>query len=94
MNERECWYRRVDGGPYSSDRVARRREYYPHMLYPAARYAVDVTIVVSTNNNSRIRKDNTCKLLGRAGDEYDFEPMRFDPAVDLVATARSHGADA
>lgn len=69
-------------------------QYYPHTLYSAARYDIDVTIVVSNNSNYRILKDNTLKLLGGTEDEYDFEPMEFEPAVDLVANARSHGADA
>lgn len=55
---------------------------------------VDTTIVVSNNSNYRILKHNTFKLLGGTEDEYDFEPMEFELAIDLVANARSHGADA
>ncbi|SDQ63533.1 thiamine pyrophosphate-binding protein [Natronobacterium texcoconense] len=68
--------------------------YYPHAIYSAARYDLDLTVVVSDNRNYRILKDNTLKLLGGEEADYEFVGMDFDPAIDLVQNAESHGARA
>ncbi|WP_137291721.1 thiamine pyrophosphate-binding protein [Natronorubrum halophilum] len=68
--------------------------YYPHSIYSAARHDVDLTVVISDNRNYRILKDNTLKLMGGEEDDYGFLGMDFDPAVDLVTNAESHGARA
>ncbi|MDL5361589.1 thiamine pyrophosphate-binding protein [Halalkalicoccus sp. NIPERK01] len=68
--------------------------YYPHTLYSAARHGVDLTVVIADNRNYRILKDNTIKLFGGSDDDYDYVGMDFDPPVDLVANAESHGAEA
>ncbi|QCS42534.1 thiamine pyrophosphate-binding protein [Natrinema versiforme] len=69
-------------------------QYYPHSIYSAARYDLDLTVVISDNRNYRILKDNTLKIMGGEEDDYDFVGMDFDPAVDLVKNAESHGARA
>ncbi|MFC6942248.1 thiamine pyrophosphate-binding protein [Salinirubellus sp. GCM10025818] len=66
--------------------------YYPQSLYTAARYDVDLTVVVPDNRNYRILKDNTLRLFGGEEDDYDFVGMDFDPPVDIPANAESHGA--
>ncbi|GAA0252069.1 thiamine pyrophosphate-binding protein [Haladaptatus pallidirubidus] len=66
--------------------------YYPHSLYSAARYDVDVTVVVSDNRNYRILKDNTIGLFGGEDDDHEFVGMDFDPPVDIPKNAESHGA--
>ncbi|WP_132060012.1 thiamine pyrophosphate-binding protein [Halorussus amylolyticus] len=66
--------------------------YYPHSLYSAARYDVDLTVVVSDNRNYRILKDNTLKLFGGEDDDYDYVGMDFEPPVDIPKNAESHGA--
>ncbi|WP_435153076.1 thiamine pyrophosphate-binding protein [Haladaptatus sp. DFWS20] len=66
--------------------------YYPHSLYSAARYDVDMTVVVSDNRNYRILKDNTKKLFGGEDDDHEFVGMDFDPPVDIPKNAESHGA--
>ena len=66
--------------------------YYPQSLYTAARYDVDLTVVVPDNRNYRILKDNTLRLFGGEEAEYDFVGMDFEPPVDLAANALSHGA--
>jgi benzoylformate decarboxylase len=68
--------------------------YYPHSLYTAARYDLDLTVVVPDNRNYRILKDNTAALMGGDTDDYEYVGMDFDPPVDIVANAKSHGADA
>ncbi|WP_440771214.1 thiamine pyrophosphate-binding protein [Natronorubrum sp. DTA28] len=68
--------------------------YYPHSIYSAARHDVDLTVVISDNRNYRILKDNTLKLMGGEEADYEFTAMDFDPAVDLVKNAESHGARA
>ena len=68
--------------------------YYPHSIYSAARHDVDLTVVISDNRNYRILKDNTLDLMGGEEADYDFVAMDFDPAVDLVKNAESHGARA
>ena len=68
--------------------------YYPHTLYTAARYDLDMTVVVSDNRNYRILKDNTAKLMGGSTEDYEFVGMDFEPPVDLVKNAESHGATA
>ncbi|MXV62792.1 thiamine pyrophosphate-binding protein [Natronorubrum sp. JWXQ-INN-674] len=68
--------------------------YYPHSIYSAARHDVDLTVVISDNRNYRILKDNTLKLMGGDEADYEFAGMDFDPAVDLVTNAQSHGARA
>ncbi len=69
--------------------------YYPHSLYSAARYDVDLTVVVSDNRNYRILKNNAAGLFGGdAGenDDYGMPGMDFEPAVDVPKNAESHGA--
>ena len=66
--------------------------YYPNALYSAARYDLDVTVVVADNRNYRILKDNTMALLGGEEDDYEFVGMDFDPGVDIPANAESNGA--
>jgi benzoylformate decarboxylase len=68
--------------------------YYPHSLYSAARHDVDLTVVIPDNRNYRILKDNTLNMLGGEEGEYDFVGMDFEPPVDIVANAKSHGAEA
>ncbi|NHN47853.1 thiamine pyrophosphate-binding protein [Halostella sp. JP-L12] len=68
--------------------------YYPQTLYSAARHGVDLTVVVPDNRNYRILKDNTLDLLGGEEADHDFVGMDFDPPVDLVKNAESHGAAA
>ena len=65
--------------------------YYPHAMYTAAREDVDLTVVIPDNRNYRILKDNTLDVMGGEEDDYEFIGMDFDPPVDLVANARSHG---
>ncbi|MFA9426968.1 thiamine pyrophosphate-binding protein [Natronorubrum sp. A-ect3] len=68
--------------------------YYPHSIYSAARHGVDLTVVISDNRNYRILKDNTLKLMGGEEDDYAFTGIDFEPAVDFVQNAKSHGARA
>ncbi|WP_458189807.1 thiamine pyrophosphate-binding protein [Haladaptatus sp. NG-WS-4] len=66
--------------------------YYPHTLYSAARYDVDLTVVIPDNRNYRILKDNTIKLFGGTDDDHEFVGMDFEPPVDIPKNAESHGA--
>jgi benzoylformate decarboxylase len=66
--------------------------YYPQSLYTAARYDLDLTVVVPDNRNYRILKDGMLDIYGGTDADYDYVGMDFDPAVDLVANAESHGA--
>ncbi|MFC5969793.1 thiamine pyrophosphate-binding protein [Halomarina salina] len=68
--------------------------YYPHSLYSAARYDLDLTVVVPDNRNYRILKDNTNAIFGGDDEDHTFVGMDFDPPVDIPANARSHGASA
>ena len=68
--------------------------YYPQTLYSAARHGVDLTVIVANNRNYRILKDNTLRMLGGEESDYDFTGMDFEPAVDFVKNAESHGASA
>ena len=67
--------------------------YYPHALYTAARHDLDLTVVISDNRNYRILKNNTANIYGGEAEDYDYTGMDFEPPVDLVANAESHGAD-
>ncbi|WP_135820931.1 thiamine pyrophosphate-binding protein [Halostella litorea] len=67
--------------------------YYPQAVYSAARHDLDLTVVVSDNRNYRILKDNAADLLGDDAAE-SLVGVDFDPAVDLVKNAESHGATA
>ena len=67
--------------------------YYPHTLYTAARYDVDLAVVVSDNRNYRILKDNTLALMGGEEADHEFVGMDFEPPVDIPANAESHGAE-
>jgi benzoylformate decarboxylase len=69
-------------------------QYYPHAIYSAARYDLELTVVISDNRNYRILKDNALELMGGQEDDYEFVGMDFDPPVDLVKNAESHGARA
>ena len=66
--------------------------YYPHSLYTAARYDLDLTVVIPDNRNYRILKDNTLDLLGGDETDYDWTDMEFAPPVDIPTNAESHGA--
>ncbi|QCJ46050.1 thiamine pyrophosphate-binding protein [Haloprofundus sp. MHR1] len=66
--------------------------YYPQTLYTAARYDLDLTVVVSDNRNYRILKDNALGLFGGDEGDYEFVGMDFDPPVDIPKNAESHGA--
>jgi len=66
--------------------------YYPQAMYSAARYDLDLTVVVPDNRNYRILKDGMLDIYGGTDDDYDYVGMDFDPGVDLVANAKSHGA--
>ena len=66
--------------------------YYPNTLYTAARYDVDLTVVVPDNRNYRILKDNTNTMLGGTDEDHEFVGMDFDPHVDIPKNAESHGA--
>ena len=68
--------------------------YYPHAVYSAARYDLDLTVVISDNRNYRILKNNTANIYGGDAEDYDYVGMDFDPPVDLVKNAESHGATA
>jgi benzoylformate decarboxylase len=67
--------------------------YYPHSLYTAARYDLDLAVVIPDNRNYRILKDNTLQLFGGEERDHEFVGMDFDPAVDVVKNAESHGAE-
>jgi benzoylformate decarboxylase len=66
--------------------------YYPHTLYTAARYGLDLTVVVADNRNYRILKDNALAMFGGEETDHEFLGTDFDPPVDLPANAESHGA--
>jgi benzoylformate decarboxylase len=66
--------------------------YYPHAMYAAARLGVDLTVVVPDNRGYRILKENVASIYGGDVDDHEYVGMEFDPAVDLVANAESHGA--
>jgi benzoylformate decarboxylase len=65
--------------------------YYPHAMYTAARNDLDLTVVIPDNRNYRILKDNTLDVMGGEETDYDFVGMEFDPPVDIVGNAESHG---
>jgi benzoylformate decarboxylase len=65
--------------------------YYPHALYTAARYDVDLTVVVPDNRNYRILKSNYERFFD--GDRVEeFDILNFDPPVDIPTNAESLGA--
>jgi benzoylformate decarboxylase len=66
--------------------------YYPHTIYSAARLGVDLTVVISDNRNYRILKNNTANIMGGEPEDYEYAGMDFEPPVDLVKNAESHGA--
>jgi benzoylformate decarboxylase len=68
--------------------------YYPHAIHTTARHGIDLAVVIADNRNYRILKDNTVKLFGGTVDDHEYVGMDFDPPVDLVANAQSHGAEA
>jgi benzoylformate decarboxylase len=67
--------------------------YYPHSVYTARRYGLDLTIIVSNNRNYRILKENTIDILGGQEEDYSFHHYDFDPAVKIDANADSHGVN-
>ncbi|MFB6071202.1 MAG: thiamine pyrophosphate-binding protein [Halanaeroarchaeum sp.] len=66
--------------------------YYPNAMYTAARYDLDVTVVVPDNRNYRILKDNAASLFDEPADDVDLAGVDFEPPVDIPANAESHGA--
>lgn len=68
--------------------------YYPQTVYSAKRYGLDLTVVVPDNRNYRILKDGMLSIYGGTDSDYEYPGMDFDPGVDIVANARSHGVNA
>ncbi|MFB6353126.1 MAG: thiamine pyrophosphate-binding protein [Halobacteriales archaeon] len=66
--------------------------YYPHALYSAARYGVDLAVVIPDNRNYRILKDNAADLFDDDAAAESLVGVDIDPPVDLPANAESHGA--
>jgi benzoylformate decarboxylase len=66
--------------------------YYPQSVYTAVREGLDVTFVVPNNDGYTILRDNTDELLGEEGASYTA--TRFEPPVDVAASARAYGAEA
>jgi benzoylformate decarboxylase len=66
--------------------------YYPQSLYTAARYDLDLTVVVPDNRNYRILTDNAVDVLDREEADLDIPGLHFDPPVDIPTNAESHGA--
>jgi benzoylformate decarboxylase len=66
--------------------------YYPQTLYTAARYDVDLAVVVPDNRNYRILKDNAADLMDVDADAPGISGLDFEPAVDIPTNAESHGA--
>jgi benzoylformate decarboxylase len=66
--------------------------YYPQTLYTAARYDLDLTVVIPDNRNYRILKDGMLNIFGGTDDDHEYIGMDFDPGVNLVQNAESHGA--
>ncbi|MFC4540586.1 thiamine pyrophosphate-binding protein [Halosolutus amylolyticus] len=66
--------------------------YYPQAMYSAARYDLDLTVVVPDNRNYRILKDGMLTIYGGTDEDHEYVGMDFEPGVDLVANAESHGA--
>ena len=68
--------------------------YYPQAIYSAVRHDVDLTVVVADNQNYRILKDNTLRVLGGEEPDHDFDAMDFDPPAAIADGAESYGATA
>jgi benzoylformate decarboxylase len=68
--------------------------YYPQTLYSAARYDLDLTVVVPNNRNYRILKDGMLEIYGGTDADHEYIGMDFEPAVDIVENAQSHGVAA
>ena len=51
-------------------------------------------MVVPDNRTYRILKDGMLDIYGGSDEDYDYVGMDFDPGVDLVQNAQSHGATA
>ena len=68
--------------------------YYPNAIYTAARHDLDLTVVIADNRNYRILKDNTMRIFGGEETDHAFVATEFEPPVDLVRNAESHGASA
>lgn len=67
--------------------------YYPHTIYTAARYDVDLTVVVPDNRNYRVLKENAARVLGGTPADHDHPDMNFVPPIDIPMNARSQGAE-
>lgn len=68
--------------------------YYPQAIYTAVRYDLDLTIVIPNNRNYRVLKQNATRLFGGDAEDHEYDGMDFDPPIDFVANAKSHGAHA
>ena len=66
--------------------------YYPQSVYTAVREELNVTFVVPNNDGYTILRDNTDELLGE--EDASYTATRFEPPVDVPASARAYGATA
>jgi len=66
--------------------------YYPQSVYTAVREDLDITFVVPDNDGYTILRDNTDEMFGEG--DHAYTATRFDPSVDVPASARAYGAEA
>lgn len=66
--------------------------YYPQALFTAARYDLDLTVLVVDNEGYRILKDNM-RAMFEAVDESEFIGMDLAPAIDLAGLARAQSVE-
>lgn len=68
--------------------------YYPQSLYTAARYDVDMTVVIPNNSSYRILKNNMNTTYEEVPEEdHEYIGLDFEESVNYAANAESYGAN-
>lgn len=65
--------------------------YYPNALYTAARYDIDLSIVVPNNRNYKVLKDKLPGLTGRDPSDHEYIGMELEPPIDIPGLAVAQG---
>jgi benzoylformate decarboxylase len=68
--------------------------YYPQSLHTAARYDIDVTVVIPNNSSYRILKNNMNTAYEEVPEEgHEYIGLDFEESVNYAANAESYGAN-
>jgi benzoylformate decarboxylase len=68
--------------------------YYPHALYTASRYDLNLAVVVVNNGSYRVLKENYANMFDVPEADVDLSSLEFQPPVNIPLTGKGYGVAA